>query len=549
MNNIKELLSNINVVSNRKNNIGKLIGKLTKLQMVVPFEGKERDYDKYVLNFLPYPGNNLSTPFYDKNQDEIFGSVYPGDDTLTVSGEFGKILTDHKQDISLYKEYHKQIINNDDINYPLFIENYTYKDQVIINEFKSNTLKNIKYPYEKSNNKYMIYVIQPNGNNFTDKQKFLEEIKKIAKNIIDATEMINRPENIDGDEEEEEEEEEEDGDVEYPIDTVRIFLYGLNYDTLKITKKEIAEQIIRGIAEVIDDFQGPRKNKRNGGYIKLKHIEFAYDNNAFWEAYDEIKENIFINFKKQGISFEDVREYIRKNPKVIMGEGDDKMEIEILKPTEELIEIKDDGYCLYGTLAKIIYNASDDVTTIRVQREIIQYMLKVSFGDEYAKNHQKYYDDFVKGINIPPLLIGQIKNDTISDFWKQQMDINKYVPLDKKNKDLNIKVAYVIADFMKGLPEINPNPQWGDLKIMPTLASELYEISLCILVIDRNKQNKIDVNNCDDGSSLLIKHSLDKIPKKLAFYTKHGEGKHFDAIVPKNHQSLHKEALVASKLA
>ena len=533
MNNTITLINNINSIYNTKEHINTILYDIAKIQINSTKKLKKLvEMGKYVLVFLADPDINNASQIYDENQDDSFCSMYAGDKELSIGGEFGSILTNAGQNIALYKNYHTMIIDGKikQKNMPNFISNSEtdFNQNIIIHKFKSN------YPLDNVNNKYMLYVIQPNGNDFTTKKEFLKAIQNISKHTI---ELIQNTEETDF--------------TTYnkfsnDIDILRIGLYGTNYDRLDVNKKEIAIEIIKGISIALDEF------KKNDDYVYLTFIEFEYDENVFFEAYSEIEKDIFKQFEKKKksdeqptkINYDDYRNYIRTKTKII-------------EPNEELIEIADDNYCLYGSLAKIVYNNNDMKTTQRVQREIIKYMIKMSFGDQYANRYDELHDDFINGTNIPPLLENEIKGSDMDEFWNTDMNINSSLIaigaplLATKDIPLNIKVAHTISDFMFGIPEIDENPHWGDTTIIPTFASELYEITICMNVFV-NEAGVFSFDECDIDRLSLIMHDTDTKPRKIVHYaSKKGpiySGSHFDAIVDKNHEQLDREAIVKSKL-
>lgn len=184
---------------------------------------------------------------------------------------------------------------------------------------------------------------------------------------------------------------------------------------------------------------------------------------------------------------------------------------------EQLYKIPDDGNCFYTSIAVLHYGNED---SIRVRKEIVQYMMIMSFGDKYAENYEKYFDDFNTGKNIPKLL----NNEEIKDLWGSGVDefVKDY------NDPLNIKVAYAIADTMKGLKKTDI-ASWADNLIIPSFASLLYKVNICIYQIERS-EGKFVTHKCTRDFGSFIENPQNKKLYKIIFYNK-GLNNHFDAII------------------
>jgi hypothetical protein len=238
----------------------------------------------------------------------------------------------------------------------------------------------------------------------------------------------------------------------------------------------------------------------------------------------ESEESSFEEVAERNIPLKEWRDYAKTNK-------------ELINNNEKLYEVKVDGNCEFGALSLLIYNTED---ANRVRREIVKYMLKLSFGDQYMNKYQELYKDYIKGINAPILSEkSRILNEPIKDFWESIIP-NFDIP--ENIKTLNAKVAYLTAKFMEGLPGISDIPEWGDNYVIPHFASDLYEITLCIDTINRNK--KFNVDKCSKDFATLIEN--DKEPRKLILYNK-GLNNHFDVVISKDYKGLLDKAEIAKK--
>ncbi len=177
---------------------------------------------------------------------------------------------------------------------------------------------------------------------------------------------------------------------------------------------------------------------------------------------------------------------------------------------KKLIHIGQDGYCLYSSIAQAIYK--DQKFKYRTMREITTCMVRIAFGndfynqflenvdlkkqnDELNEKVKELYDylsnekNIIELKEIPIEFIGE--NVTIVEFWEEYMlidnvikDIKNYESI--KNKELKYKVASLIRDFMKGLPEISSDVTWGDNIVIPKFAGYLYEKIIIIYSVTEN---------------------------------------------------------------
>ena len=153
MNNTICLINNIYNVKKHINDALEIINKQTK---DIEKQPESIGIGKYELIFLADPSISNVSQIYDEKPSESFCSMYAGDENLLIEGEFGTILTNAGQNISLYKKYHKQIIdgNADWRDRPKFIyeSDINLNQNIIIHKFKSN------YPLDNNKNKYMLYI-------------------------------------------------------------------------------------------------------------------------------------------------------------------------------------------------------------------------------------------------------------------------------------------------------------------------------------------------------------------------------------------------------
>jgi len=218
--------------------------------------------------------------------------------------------------------------------------------------------------------------------------------------------------------------------------------------------------------------------------------------------------------------FDNAFEQLKKNIPLIKWREHVKKSTNWINSTEQLYEIKDDGNCFYTSFAVLHYADKDQ--SLRVREEIVKYMMKMSFGDKYAENYQNYYEDFINGNKIPELLT----NKDVNELWSSGIDAF----VEDTKAPLNVKVAYVIADTMHGLRPIDI-VSWADNIIIPTFASLLYEVNICIYQIERDDDD-FKTYDCTIDFGSLIKYNKDKKVYKLIFYNK-GLNNHFDAIIKK----------------
>lgn len=172
---------------------------------------------------------------------------------------------------------------------------------------------------------------------------------------------------------------------------------------------------------------------------------------------DNILDNIRLIYERKNIINNIIKPLIKKISKkdAHMGENVRKFvinETNLVESDEKLFEIKADGNCLFRALAKIIYNNDDDDTTHRVRREIVKYMLKITFENDWYKDHVKIYDGF--------LIQKTIKNvDEINYLHKERWE-NYIFSFQEDNdfyfitnyKSNSEKILGIICTFMEGLP-------------------------------------------------------------------------------------------------
>lgn len=231
---------------------------------------------------------------------------------------------------------------------------------------------------------------------------------------------------------------------------------------------------------------------------------------------DDIMSEDSVEVKTKNLPLENWRKFVEEN---------------VMEKDEQLFRIAVDGNCEFSSISIIKYGVEDPN---RIRKEIVQYMLKISFGDMYENiEFKQFYDKFqkifeqdpalIKINDFPKLIPGNILEDVFSII------VTDFVPDSLNNVDMNIKVMYIIIHYMEGLPDITNIPFWGDNILIPFVASQLYKINLCIIQINYDKGNfVIENNDCD----LHYGDEKNKTVYELILYNK-GLNNHFDLIVKK----------------
>jgi hypothetical protein len=139
-----------------------------------------------------------------------------------------------------------------------FLSDSLYPGDIFIDILKNN-------PYKNEANKAMIYCVGPKGLSTAD--NFKNAVYIVGKNIANAIYLYNNKKDTEDTE-----------DIE-KIDYVRICLIsGGSFKHDKVSRIEVAECLIKGIHEVNVNRQ-----------VKNLVYNFAYDNDAFRQAYDKLQ--------------------------------------------------------------------------------------------------------------------------------------------------------------------------------------------------------------------------------------------------------------------
>jgi len=221
------------------------------------------------------------------------------------------------------------------------------------------------------------------------------------------------------------------------------------------------------------------------------------------------------------------------------------IKLNIVENKQKYIKIIQDGNCEYRALAALKFKKTDNNSTYKIKLEIIEYMLKTFFG---IKNFTKeLYDNFINYNDKYMMLdINETKifdKDNIpknwEEFWLNKMSIKKIIQY-KENVSLDANVAYLIANFLTGIPinyvvdkyERYNNfygseiPVWGDNIVIPYIACKKYEKNICMNKVIIN--NELNFEKCNNVDKTLIGNFKDTM--NLIFFQHNTKG-HFDAIV------------------
>jgi len=136
-----------------------------------------------------------------------------------------------------------------------------------------------KRPCGNEHNVCMVYVVGPKGDNGMSKKEFLSQVRDCGKNIVVSVNQYNlRRQSNNSDKDSSKEGKKEDASFFVRIDLVRVCLVsGGVYKHKNATKKEIATCLMEGL------FLNP-----SAQYVHSPVFEFAYDDDVFKKAYEEM---------------------------------------------------------------------------------------------------------------------------------------------------------------------------------------------------------------------------------------------------------------------